>query len=208
MTNDPTVDVLRVEVHGLRGRTRPLRAELASELRTRRVVVADDGELEVDITPGRVGVRHPANDCHVTVVATGDTASVGVYAGDVPGAPYAELAATVMHDDADTPPLRHGWPSTATNSRAGPGLNRPARTDDHLRRTQRPRGRQHMPATRVSALADLLGCSRQAVYAAYRRSGVKRRRARPGPPAERPHGTLAAYRRHFRAGELPCRKCR
>ena len=36
-----------------------------------------------------------------------------------------------------------------------------------------------------------------------------RDRIRGGPPREpKPHGTVAAYRRHQRAGEQPCEPCR
>lgn len=34
------------------------------------------------------------------------------------------------------------------------------------------------------------------------------RTGRPGPKPTRPHGTLAAYRRHQRAGEPPCGPCK
>jgi hypothetical protein len=41
------------------------------------------------------------------------------------------------------------------------------------------------------------------------RSALYRDRIRGGPPRElQPHGTVAAYRRHRRAGEAPCEACR
>ena len=41
------------------------------------------------------------------------------------------------------------------------------------------------------------------------RSRRYRDRLRGGPPRElAPHGTVAAYRRHRRAGETPCDPCR
>lgn len=41
------------------------------------------------------------------------------------------------------------------------------------------------------------------------RSRAYRDRKRGGPPRKLlPHGTIAAYRRHERAGEEPCTRCR
>jgi hypothetical protein len=67
--------------------------------------------------------------------------------------------------------------------------------------------RDHAEAT-VAEIAEQLGCSRVAVYDAYKRAGIRRRRQPTGPRPTRSHGTLAAYRRHFRRGEEPCSLCR
>jgi hypothetical protein len=41
------------------------------------------------------------------------------------------------------------------------------------------------------------------------RWALRRDRLRGGPPRQlQPHGTVAAYRRHQRAGEPPCGPCR
>jgi hypothetical protein len=47
-----------------------------------------------------------------------------------------------------------------------------------------------------------------AEYQRQWRASKGARTGAPGRPVTQPHGTLAAYRRHQRAGEPPCDPCR
>ena len=54
-----TIIRLEREIAELRAELTQLHAGLADEIRTRRLIVADDTAHDIEITPGRLGATHP-----------------------------------------------------------------------------------------------------------------------------------------------------